>query len=49
MTNKCMKKCSTSSAIKEMKINMTLRFYLSPSEWLSSRTQTTTIAGEDER
>jgi hypothetical protein len=30
MTEKCMKKCSTSLATKEIQIKTTLRFYLTP-------------------
>jgi hypothetical protein len=44
MAKKHMKKCSTSLAIKEMKIKKMLRFLL---EWLPSRTKTTTNVGED--
>jgi hypothetical protein len=35
MANKYMKKCSTSQAIKEIKIKTTLRFYRTQSDWLS--------------
>jgi hypothetical protein len=34
-------------AIKDMQINTTLRFELTPVRWLSSRTQTTTNVGKD--
>jgi hypothetical protein len=41
------KKCSMFLAIKEMQIKTTLRFYFNLVRMLSSRTQTTTNAGED--
>jgi phage replication-related protein YjqB (UPF0714/DUF867 family) len=39
VVNKYMNTNFTSLSIKEMQIKMTLRFHLTPSEWLSSRKQ----------
>jgi hypothetical protein len=47
MTNKYTRKCSTSSAIKEIQIKATLRFHLTPLEWQSSRKQMTSNADKD--
>jgi hypothetical protein len=46
MAKKCMKKCLTFSAIKEMQIKTALRFTSFLLEWLSSRTTKTNV-GED--
>jgi hypothetical protein len=46
MAKKHMKECSPSLVIKEMQIKITLRFNSLLLEWLSSRTQTTSV-GED--
>jgi hypothetical protein len=48
MAKKHMKKCSTSLAVKEMKIKSTQRFQTHPLEWLPSESQTTTLR-EDSR
>jgi hypothetical protein len=45
MTNKYMKKCSASMAVKEKQIKMTLRFHLTPIRMAIIRN--TTIASED--
>jgi hypothetical protein len=42
-----LKNCPRSLVTKEMQTKMTVRFHLTQSEWLSSRKQTTTNAGED--
>jgi hypothetical protein len=40
-------KCSTSLSVEAIQIKTALRFCLTPLEWLSSTTQTTTNVGED--
>jgi hypothetical protein len=47
MAENHLKKCSKSLVIREMHIKRTLRFYLTPSEWLRSNTQVTTHVGKD--
>jgi hypothetical protein len=46
VASKYMKKCSTSLAIRELGINLSLRFRLTPFRLVSSRKQTTNT-GED--
>ena len=47
MTEKHLKKCSTSLIIREMQIKTTLRFHLKPVRMLRLKTQETSGVGED--
>jgi hypothetical protein len=48
MVNKSTKKCSTSLAIKEMQVKMTLRFHLIPVRMVILKSKIITNAGEEE-